>query len=1471
MKHRLLLALSLVALAGFAFGSTPTNLYPPSVMDQVPAKELPTGKLDNSGRDLYKPRLVIDRAGGPDGFGYVYKDETEPGGPTFSWIDTIGATNTGITGDDSYGTVSLPFTFYYYGTGYTTIYPCTNGWAGLSGPGSSYYNYPLPSTSLPAAAICAYWDDLYVDGGTTGNIFYKTVGTAPNRKFAIIWQNVRLLGGSTYMDFEIVLSEADSSITLQYSDLAGNTGSGATVGIQGATSGSNYLQYSYNEGALINSRAIRFWKAPSVSTDAGIWAILSPGASVGMRGASIAPACSIKNFGTSSISNIPVRCTIFGTGGAVRYTGNQTVAGPLAPNATAYVNFTGWNPTIAETVLTVFRTALSGDQNPDNDRRSTQTVLHPAYMTGGPDANWWFWIDSDTTGGPTYSWIDTSGATATSITGDDNRGAVPLPFSFSFEGSTYDTIWVCTNGWFSFGPDPGVNSYYNYDIPNTGLPNNYVGVLWDDLYVDGSTGRIYTKVVGTAPNRQFVIIWNNVRELGSTDWGSWEAILDERDGTITLQYADVDFGSSSYNNGISATVGIENATGTDGLRYLYGDGTNALPSLGNLLAAGRAIKFYRNAPANDVGVRQIVNPTGFWANQSFTPAVLVRNGGSVPQSNIPVYITIDSAGTTVYSANTTIPGPLAPESSVVVSFTNPFTVGNKGTYYALTSWTALSGDQFPANDTSRLVGYATGAPNRYMKFMWGMPLPSIYSVGCTPVNDTTIWVSAGSGGSGRAKIYIVNTNTLSVVDSFYQGGLTSGGWGAIDMCYDPTDGRVYAGNYLQTRNYVYDAATRAVVDSFTTPSFPGLSYLNAIAVDGDSLYSNYWSYSGIVKFSKRGTGPRQVQPNSHSGIGLAYSRTGGILYLSNSTGTVYPDTLFQFDDLSWALLHDTLPPGTMGLGGGCETWRGDSFLVMVIQGASTDSLLCWRIIPKPVDYGAVAVVSPTGNVDTNGVVIPAARWRNFHPTTADRFRAWYFLTNPSGVRVHSQSLTVDGLMPGRDTVLYFLPYNVGMDTGVWSVKCSTFIDGDLNPANDVITATFTVRIGPPPPGGWSEITQVPLTPSGKAVKDGGAIAFDAGLGVHFVLKGNKTGDFYAFDGTSWTTLPTMPPGTEAKLPNKGANICTDGNGVVYATKGNNTAGFWKYAAAESAWTQLTDVPLGASNKKVKGGTDLVYVDDGESTWVYLLKGYKTEFYRYNTVSGAWYTLSDAPAGQKAKYDKGSWLVYDAAGRRLYAHKAKYSEMYAYSLDSLSWGAQLAGIPLQNTQTGKSKKAKDGSDGAIMGGWLYALKGGNTCDFYAYDLTAGTWAEKETMPSVGSTQKKKRVKGGGSLTTDGSYLYALKGNKTVELWRYSLGGVYAGQPARSGVLAGTTVRPAGITLGPNPLSAGTALLRWSLPVAGPATVRVYDVTGRSVLSRSLVAGTSGSVALDLRNLSAGVYLVKLEATGFTGSTKLVIER
>ncbi len=310
-----------------------------------------------------------------------------------------------------------------------------------------------------------------------------------------------------------------------------------------------------------------------------------------------------------------------------------------------------------------------------------------------------------------------------------------------------------------------------------------------------------------------------------------------------------------------------------------------------------------------------------------------------------------------------------------------------------------------------------------------------------------------------------------------------------------------------------------------------------------------------------------------------------------------------------------------------------------------------------------------------------------------------------------------------------------------------------------------VFVYPPPPPPWTEVAEMPDWPSYKPVNSGGWLAYD-GNGLVYAAKGNKVRDFYSYSvgRDSWTQLQLIPEGT--KLPKKGCRGITDCEGHVFMTKGSNTSEFWCYHAANDSWSQLADVPLGSSVKKVKGGTDMVYTLENGTGYVYLLKGYRNEFHRYNTTTGTWQTLPSVPGVRvpNGRWNEGSWLVFDG-NQTIYAHRASYNELCAYDLQSGAWGQPADGMPFVG-RSGRSRKSKDGGSAAWLGDRACALKGGKTQEFWAYFPTGDTWVEMDTIPSLGSSGLRKLVSAGGDLVFTDDGILALKGNKVREFWRHT---------------------------------------------------------------------------------------------------------
>jgi hypothetical protein len=179
---------------------------------------------------------------------YVFED-----GP-YAWVDaTAGGTNTGLRADDASVTVPLPFAFGFFGANHTSVKVSSNGYLVFgSSDASAWSNMRLPASALPNGVVAPFWDDLRLN--TRGAIWYRTVGTAPNRRFVVAWVGVPHyydVGDST---FEAILEEATGDIVFQYQDVDFgdpfvNHAASATVGVED-TAGTVGRTFSVDQASL---------------------------------------------------------------------------------------------------------------------------------------------------------------------------------------------------------------------------------------------------------------------------------------------------------------------------------------------------------------------------------------------------------------------------------------------------------------------------------------------------------------------------------------------------------------------------------------------------------------------------------------------------------------------------------------------------------------------------------------------------------------------------------------------------------------------------------------------------------------------------------------------------------------------------------------------------------------------------------------------------------------------------------------------------------------------------------------------------------------------------------------------------------------------------------------------------------------------------------------------------------------------
>ena len=217
----------------------------------------------------------------------------------------------------------------------------------------------------------------------------------------------------------------------------------------------------------------------------------------------------------------------------------------------------GEAPEQNKTSYIAFPELISKDQK---DGRKGHPVL---FGSGGPDGYGYTWVDNES-GGPAYDWIEIEGLGEAIDVGNDESAEVAIGFEFPFYGKNMNNVFVHANGFLSFTQSL-VFDFVNQQIPDTLEPNHLIAPLWADLQ-PADSGMVYYYFTG----EEFVVQYDNV-----PGWGippllpapapvTFQVIL-KPDGNIIFQYKDVESSTIAQ----SATVGVENELGTQGLQVVF--------------------------------------------------------------------------------------------------------------------------------------------------------------------------------------------------------------------------------------------------------------------------------------------------------------------------------------------------------------------------------------------------------------------------------------------------------------------------------------------------------------------------------------------------------------------------------------------------------------------------------------------------------------------------------------------------------------------------------------------------------------------------------------------------------------------------------------------------------------------------------------------------------------------------------------
>jgi hypothetical protein len=148
-----------------------------------------------------------------------------------------------------------------------------------------------------------------------------------------------------------------------------------------------------------------------------------------------------------------------------------------------------------------------------------------------------------------------------SVSNDGLLKGVPLGFAFEFYGIPYDTISIYSNGLIQFGP-PVPNFVTGYAIGDAlGMPDpptNIIAFAWTDWAPQAVVGGIRFETRGSAPNRKFIMQFNNVPESGGAGLLMSQVVLQEGSNSITIYTNTL----RMTRTGRRVTQGIKNVDGS---------------------------------------------------------------------------------------------------------------------------------------------------------------------------------------------------------------------------------------------------------------------------------------------------------------------------------------------------------------------------------------------------------------------------------------------------------------------------------------------------------------------------------------------------------------------------------------------------------------------------------------------------------------------------------------------------------------------------------------------------------------------------------------------------------------------------------------------------------------------------------------------------------------------------------------------
>lgn len=520
----------------------------------------------------------------------------------------------------------------------------------------------------------------------------------------------------------------------------------------------------------------------------------------------------------------------------------------------------------------------------------------------------------------TYSFAQSSGSfnavagtvldTATGNTSTTNLNSnvypVTLPFSFVFNGVSYSTVNVSTNGFITFGSTAPTTTNTS-PISGTAAYEGAVAAFGRDLSsmydISGTTGNISWETIGTAPNREFVVQWKNFRPNSTTSATaayafSFQIRLSETSNVISTVYGPGAYIAGSTTVSGTAQIGLRGTSNTDFNNRLNATTLEFFNSTAG--TASSSTQSFNTANATpgmpSSGLTYTWTPPSCWVPQGLSVSSAAVNSANITwsasssgpagydiyysTSNVPPSSTTTPTVSNIAGTSATL-STLAPATTYYVWVRSNCGAGN------ISVWSLLP-LQFTTLCQPPVISSVTGAS------VCPGSSAALSAVTADPATVLT-WHDAATGGNVVGSGPTFNTPALSNTTSYYVSA--TNGTSMFVGPATPNSLTASATTGAITTYYIQFEVTNQPVTLVSTDVFPASAGQSTVLeiLQGPTTFNVVNTISFTSTIASEGTIPQTVPINMLLTPGTYRMRiSGGNYYRNYTSNAVFPYSIPNF-------------------------------------------------------------------------------------------------------------------------------------------------------------------------------------------------------------------------------------------------------------------------------------------------------------------------------------------------------------------------------------------------------------------------------------------------------------------------------------------------------------------------------------------------------------------------------------------------